>query len=496
MAGRTLLQFFHWYYPDGGELWSEVAQKAASLRDMGVTDVWLPPAYKGAAGGYSVGYDSYDLFDLGEFDQKGSVATKYGDRAALEQATGALREAGVHVIHDVVLNHKMGADEAEQVSVRRANPDNRDEVEEEAFEARAWTRFTFPGRQGRYSEFIWDAKCFTGVDHIEEPTEDGVFRLVNEYGDGEWNSEVDSEKGNFDYLMGSDVEFRNNAVYEELKYWGRWLAEQLPCDGFRLDAAKHIPAWFFRDWVGHMRESVNSELFVVAEYWHPDMEALQAYLDLVDQQLMLFDVGLLHRFHEAARAGGDFDLRTLFDGALVAASPDHAVTIVGNHDTQPLQALEAPVEDWFKPLAYALILIREQGVPCIFYPDLYGAKYSDAGGDGETHEIEIMPVPCLTKLIEARQLFANGPQTDLFDDPDCLGVIRHGTAGQAGCILLVNNRAETTKIVELGPDHAGVSFRDFLGHCEEEIAADDAGKAALRVNGGSVSLWVRTDSKG
>jgi alpha-amylase len=29
--------------------------------------------------------------------------------------------------------------------------------------------------------------------------------------------------GNFDYLMGSDVEFRNNAVYEELKYWGRWL---------------------------------------------------------------------------------------------------------------------------------------------------------------------------------------------------------------------------------------------------------------------------------
>jgi len=28
MAGRTLLQFFHWYYPDGGKLWSEVAEKA------------------------------------------------------------------------------------------------------------------------------------------------------------------------------------------------------------------------------------------------------------------------------------------------------------------------------------------------------------------------------------------------------------------------------------------------------------------------------------
>ena len=83
MAGRTLLQFFHWYYPDGGKLWSEVAEKAESLARMGITDVWLPPAYKGSAGGFSVGYDTYDLFDLGEFDQKGTVATKYGDRAAL-----------------------------------------------------------------------------------------------------------------------------------------------------------------------------------------------------------------------------------------------------------------------------------------------------------------------------------------------------------------------------------------------------------------------------
>ena len=51
MAGRTLLQFFHWYYPDGGQLWDEVAQKAEDLKELGVTDVWLPPAYKGAAGG-------------------------------------------------------------------------------------------------------------------------------------------------------------------------------------------------------------------------------------------------------------------------------------------------------------------------------------------------------------------------------------------------------------------------------------------------------------
>jgi hypothetical protein len=32
--------------------------------------IWLPPAYKGASGGYSVGYDSYDLFDLASLTRK------------------------------------------------------------------------------------------------------------------------------------------------------------------------------------------------------------------------------------------------------------------------------------------------------------------------------------------------------------------------------------------------------------------------------------------
>lgn len=494
MTNRTMMQFFHWYYPDGGKLWNEVAEKAESLAAMGITDIWLPPAYKGASGGYSVGYDTYDLFDLGEFDQKGSTATKYGDRKAYENATGRLKEKGIRVIHDVVFNHKMGADEKERVHVSRVNPDNRTEIDETVFEASAYTKFTFPGRQGKHSAFIWDQHCFSGVDHVEEPDENGIFLIHNEHNDGNWNTEVDQENGNFDYLMGANVEFRNMAVYEELKFWGRWLADQVPVDGFRLDAAKHIPAWFFRDWVGHMRETIDNELFVVAEYWHPDMEALKAYLELVDKQLMLFDVALHTRFHDAARSGGDFDLTTIFDGSLVSAVPEHAVTLVDNHDTQPLQSLEAPVEPWFKGLAYALILLREQGVPCVFYPDLYGANYTDKGGDGNDHTIDMPAIDCLPKLIEARKRFANGPQTDLFDDPHCIGFVRHGTGEAPGCVVVLTNAGECAKPVELGPDQAQATFRDFLGHRQDEVTTDENGRADFPVNGGSVSVWVRTDA--
>jgi alpha-amylase len=69
----VMMQYFHWYSSEDGSLWKEIAEKAEALAKIGVTSLWLPPAYKGTAGGYDVGYGVYDLFDLGEFDQKGSI---------------------------------------------------------------------------------------------------------------------------------------------------------------------------------------------------------------------------------------------------------------------------------------------------------------------------------------------------------------------------------------------------------------------------------------
>ena len=76
----TLLQGFSWYLPNDGSHWRSIADRAQHLSDLGVSAVWLPPAYKGQAGINDVGYGVYDLWDLGEFDQKGAVRTKYGTR--------------------------------------------------------------------------------------------------------------------------------------------------------------------------------------------------------------------------------------------------------------------------------------------------------------------------------------------------------------------------------------------------------------------------------
>src|SRR6516164_8595393 len=128
--------------------------------------------------------------------------------------------------------------------------------------------------------------------------------------------------------------------------------------------------------------------------------------------MSLFDASLHHNLENASKAGRDYVLTKILDGMLVNAKTDLAVTVVENHDTQPLQSLEAPVEHWFKPLAYALILLREKGYPCVFYTDIYSSTYKDKGHDGQDYEIFLPACENIDKLLLARKRFAYGQQRD------------------------------------------------------------------------------------
>ena len=97
-------------------------------------------------------------------------------------------------------------------------------------------------------------------------------------------------------------------------------------------------------------------------------------------------------------------MRRLLDDTLLQQRGRDIVSFVENHDSQPLQSLESVVEPWFKPLAYALILLRREGYPCVFYPDYYGAEYEDYGRDGNKYKI-VMPSHrfLIDKFLHARQ---------------------------------------------------------------------------------------------
>jgi alpha-amylase len=74
---------------------------------------------------------------------------------------------------------------------------------------KAWTHFTFPGRNKKYSEFEWHWWHFSANDINELEEDKDVIYLFE-------GKNFNQEKGNFDYLMGCDLNTNNPEVKKEL----------------------------------------------------------------------------------------------------------------------------------------------------------------------------------------------------------------------------------------------------------------------------------------
>ncbi|HEX4952403.1 MAG TPA: alpha-amylase [Thermoanaerobaculia bacterium] len=488
-SNGVMMQTFHWYLDGSEPLWQTLELEAQQLADAGFTALWLPPAYKGTSGS-DVGYGAYDLYDLGEFNQKGSVATKYGTRQDYLDAIAAAHAAGLAVYADVVFNHKGGADSTEWVEAVRVESGNRNQEVGGNVWIDAWTRFDFPGRGTTYSPFKWRWYHFDGVDWAQNLQETGRIYKFRGLGKA-WDWEVDGENGNYDYLMFADLDMDHPEVQTELESWGVWYTNTANLDGFRLDALKHIRFTFWNDWLDHVRNTTGKPLFTVGELWSYDVGKLHNFLTKTGGRLSLFDAPLHLSFYHASVSGGGFDLRTLMNGTLMKDQPAKAVTLVDNHDTQPLQALESPVADWFKPLAYAFILLREEGYPCVFHADYYGATYTDRGRDGNYHTINMVSHrTILDQLLEARRNFAWGPQYSYLDHWDVIGWTRLGNAQHPRAMaVILSDGAGGKKWMEVGK--ANATFSDLTGNRGERVITNEWGWGEFAVNAGSVSVWVQ-----
>lgn len=486
----VMMQFFHWYTPNDGSLWDEVARRAGELASAGVDALWLPPASKGSAGVEDVGYGVYDLYDLGEFNQKGTVRTKYGTRDAYLRAIKTLQAAGIRVYADIVLNHRLGSDGFETVKATPFPIDDRRTPKSDLIEIQAPTSFTFPGRGQVHSSFVWSWRHFDGCDYDHNHPDD--HSTVYLFEGKQWDDQVSLEFGSFAFLMGADLDFESQEVNDELHNWGRWFLDTTGVDGFRFDAVKHISAPVFPVWLEHMETHAKKSLFTVAEYWSGNLAELHWFLDTAGPRFTAFDVPLHYNFYTASRSNGDYDMRKLFDGSLVQTRPLQAVTFVTNHDSQPLQALESVIEPWFVPLAYAAILLRRDGYPCVFYPDYYGAEYEDIGRDGNRHKI-VLPSHrmLLDVFLKVRKEHGHGEQVDYFDHWNRIGWVRLGDEQHPKAMaVLMSDKTEGTKWMGTGRP-AGTKFRDATGHDAEAVEVNEEGFGEFRCNGGSVSVWVQ-----
>ena len=144
------------------------------------------------------------------------------------------------------------------------------------------------------------------------------------------------------------------------------------------------------------------------------------------------------------------------------------------------QSLESWVDGWFKASAYSIILLREQGYPCVFWGDLHGIPEKGIGAVSE-----------LPMLMQLRLFHAYGPERDYFDDPNVVGFVREGDSSipGSGLACLVTDEKGGKKRMEVGRQFAGKTFVCMVGD-EKPVKIDADGFGTFSVRGGRCSVYI------
>ncbi|KAK1517517.1 alpha amylase [Colletotrichum paranaense] len=482
------LQAFEWNLPADHKHWRRLRRALPALRSVGVNSLWLPPGSK-AKDPESNGYDIYDAWDLGEFDQKGSVPTKWGTKGDLASLAADAEHHGIGLVWDAIHNHRAYADGTEMVKVVEVDPRDRRRDTTDVYEIESWTKFDYNARGGKYSKFKYNKSHFNGTDWNQQNKKRAIYRFVE---DGKnWHQDVGDLQGNADYLMLENLDYTNPEVVKEQHQWGKWIVDELGLKGFRVDAVQHISWKFISKWAEHLRKpAIRNDLMFIGEFWHGDVRVLNNWLEHMPAFFSLYDVPLMYHI-ERLSWHRDTDLRQVFKDTLVEQRPNNAVTFIRNHDTQKGQQMDTPICKEFMPFAYSMILLRRDGHPCVFFGDLYGIEL--------THPEA--PIQDLPNLLLARKLYAYGEQQDYFERSDCIGWIRRGTEDRpAGMAVVMSwTQAEYTDTrlsMSVGANHAGEVWTDVLGMESAAVTIDENGIGSFYCPKNKMACFVSSDAKG
>jgi alpha-amylase len=448
VTNGVMMQAFYWDVPISstqGTWWQVLGSRAAELKSAGITALWLPPAYKGGSQS-DVGYGVYDRYDLGEFNQKGTVATRYGTIGQLQTAIGAMKAQGLQVYEDMVMNHMTWADAQENVNGNLV-----------------YTKFNFPGRGNTYSSYKWTFNNFTGT---QQAPNNGWYQWKS------WDFQPYANNDAYDNLLGSEIQYNNNAANQtETINWGNWITTKMSLDGYRLDATKHIYTPYVNQWLDAVKTNGR---FAVSEAWFRNLQDLKNYAAATGGRTSLFDVPLHYTFQDMSNGNGAWDMRGLQFAGFTESNPTLSVSFVDNHDTDHPGALYSPVTN-LKMLAYAYILTRANGYPCVFYKDYYNYGLGNQ-------------IKTLNGIRQANAYGAAAEYTSI-NDADVYVYSRAGDATHKGLLMLLND-GSTARTKTVTTPFKNATLTDKTGNRTGTVTTDANGTGNFPVNARSYSVWV------
>jgi len=384
----VMMQGFYWDVP--GPWYPTMQNQATNLSNIvggyGINRIWFPVPQKSASGGFSMGYDPYDYYDLGAYSQKGGPGTHFGTQAQLKSAIATYKKLGISCIADIVLNHRSGG--ASEVNTYTGGSSYTD----------------FNAVQSGMCKWHW----YDFHPNFYEVSDEGTF-------------------GGY-----PDLTFNSGAPYNDMKAWLNWLknTNNAGFDGWRFDYVKGYHSWVVHDMI-----VASTPSYAVGEYWDANTTLLDNWSSAAIADA--FDFSLYYTLKSICNAtDGSGYLPDVFDATkcYAAKNASHAVTFVANHDTDEI------ITD--KMMAYAFTLTYK-GYPCVFWKDYFNNNLATGGGNGSGWGNGI------NKLIWMREKFANGgPDIHILKSDNSQYIIyeAYGTsASQPGYIVIINDDATQWK---------------------------------------------------
>ncbi len=461
-SAPAILQFFE-------ARWDTIENRMVDVFYAGYGGMWVPPPSRADSGGFSVGYDVFDRFDLG----KPNDQTLYGTETSLKAMAGQARKAGVGVYTDLILNHNGFRDSSTPGFVDAGDypgfvttlPNDIDGDFHGRFESDDLT-FRLAGlidiAQEKNHRFIRQPVDPNDPNNIPsgsvydraDPNNVRFYQDRDLGGRTVFDPRTNQNVTIYDFNTADPMQ--GDAVVENandlLMRHVRWMVQEVGVDGFRIDAARHFPPWVLdlMDVAVHdaiqkpLLDGSTQRVFSFSEVFTGDMGALQAYTrkedlgpdtvggnrDALDMPLFfamrdnLTDNGLQNDWRNVKNAS--FDVND--DG--LANNGSQGVAHVASHDE-------------FGPalsnVAHAFMLMRPGNANIYFNAKTFGDN-RDFPKDGRGDALGGVFGDTLTTLIDIRNTHGRGnylDRTPTGDEKEILIYEREGSA-----LVVLSNRTD------------------------------------------------------
>ena len=412
-----------WFKYWGGDL-DGVIEKLDYIKELGCSSIWLTPLFDQIDGLVDVegrglsAYHGYWAKDFKRLDEHLAGAPEdvrvfASHRTVVDRMVDAMHARDIRLVLDIVCNHSSPAQRPDQGGC--------------------------PGKGAIYD----DGKLLTSYD-------DDRLGWYHRNGDvHDWNNAAQVQGGELcglaDFNEGR-IGYRNY-IKDAMKLW---LDKGV--DAFRVDTVKHMPLWFWQEFVSDMTFH-RPGLFMFGEWFQGGCYDDASVHFANHSGMGMLDFGLQHALEDClARGNGQgfqlvdnvFKRDSLFDDCR------HLVTFIDNHDMP--RFMSSGASERRVDMALALILTC-RGVPCIYYgTEQYLHNDTNGGNDPynrpmmerwDTDTPAFKTVKRLAKVRRENRAVQIGSQRQKYISADVYAYTR---VYRGSCCLAAFNRGADTAV--------------------------------------------------